>query len=124
MPFERIGPGTYYVLAALLLGKPLGILLFSNLARLAGGSLPPGLRLGDLLVVGLAASIGFTVALFFATAAFPSGTALAETKMGALLSFLAAPLAVVVARVVGSAQPQQPSETPARLGAPEPRHAA
>ena len=101
VPFEQIGPGTYYVLAGLLLGKPIGILLFSNAARLAGASLPPGLRLGDLLVVGVAASIGFTVALFFATAAFPGGTALAETKMGALLSFVAAPLALVVARIVG-----------------------
>jgi NhaA family Na+:H+ antiporter len=102
VPFEQIGPGTYYVLAGLLFGKPLGILLFSNLARMAGASLPPGLRQGDLLVVGVAASIGFTVALFFATAAFPEGTALVETKMGALLSFLAAPLAIIVARMVGT----------------------
>ena len=101
VPFERIGTGTYYVLAGLLVGKPIGILLFSNVARLAGARLPPGLRLGDLLVVSVAASIGFTVALFFATAAFPGGTALAETKMGALLSFVAAPLAIVVARIVG-----------------------
>lgn len=102
VPFERVGPGTYCVLAGLLLGKPIGILLFANAARLAGASLPPGLRLGDLLVVGVAASIGFTVALFFATAAFPGGVALAETKMGALLSFVAAPLAIVVARMVGT----------------------
>jgi NhaA family Na+:H+ antiporter len=102
VPFERIGPGTYYVLAGLLLGKPIGILLFSNLARLAGASLPPGLRLVDLLVVGVAASIGFTVALFFATAAFPDGASLAETKMGALLSLIAAPIAIVIARVIGT----------------------
>jgi NhaA family Na+:H+ antiporter len=106
VPFEQIGPGTYYVLAGLLLGKPIGILLFSYIARLAGASLPPGLRLGDLMVVGVAASIGFTVALFFATAAFPGGTALAETKMGALLSFAAAPIAIVVARMVGISGPR------------------
>jgi NhaA family Na+:H+ antiporter len=100
VPFEQIGAGTYYVLAGLLLGKPIGILLFSRVAQLAGGSLPPGLRMGDLLVVGVVASIGFTVSLFFATAAFPGGAALAETKMGALLSFVAAPLALVVSRLV------------------------
>ena len=100
VPFEQIGAGTYYVLAGLLLGKPIGILLFSSVARLVGGSLPPGLRTGDLLVVGVVASIGFTVSLFFATAAFPEGAALAETKMGALLSFVAAPLALVVSRLV------------------------
>ena len=80
VPFEQIGPGTYYVLAGLLLGKPVGILLFASAARLAGASLPPGLRLGDLLVVGVAASIGFTVALFFATAAFPGGNALRRQR--------------------------------------------
>ena len=115
VPFEQIGPGTYYVLAGLLLGKPIGILLFSNLARLAGASLPPGLRLGDLVVIGIAASIGFTVALFFATAAFPGGTALAETKMGALFSFIAAPLAMVVARVIGTTSRQPTSEPAIRM---------
>ena len=100
VPFEQIGAGTYYVLAGLLLGKPIGILLFSRLAGAAGGRLPPGLGSGDLLVVGVVAAIGFTVSLFFATAAFPGGVALAETKMGALLSFVAAPLALVVSRIV------------------------
>jgi NhaA family Na+:H+ antiporter len=55
-----------------------------------------------LLVVGIAASIGFTVSLFFATAAFPAGLALDETKMGALFSFAAAPLAVLAARMLRS----------------------
>lgn len=100
VPFEQIGAGTYYVLAGLLFGKPIGILLCSGGARLAGAHLPPGLRMADLLVVGVVASIGFTVSLFFATAAFPSGSALAETKMGALLSFVATPLAVVVSRLL------------------------
>ena len=100
VPFAQIGAGTYYVVAGLLLGKPIGILAFSGIARLAGGHLPPGLRVSDLLVVGLVAAIGFTVSLFFATAAFPAGTALAETKMGALLSFVAAPIAVVVSRML------------------------
>jgi NhaA family Na+:H+ antiporter len=101
VPFEQIGPGTYYVLAGLLLGKPLGIVMFSYVARFGGASLPSGLRFGELLVLGVAASVGFTVSLFFATAAFPAGTALAETKMGALLSFVAAPLAIVAGRMIG-----------------------
>ena len=96
----QIGPGTYYVLAALLLGKPIGILLFSGGARMIGARLPPGLQVGDVLVVGSAAAIGFTVSLFFATAAFAEGTALAQTKMGALLSFVAAPIAFLMSRVL------------------------
>ena len=98
VPFGEIGAGTYYVLAALLLGKPIGILAFSSGARLLGARLPAGLQLGDLVVVGIVASIGFTVSLFFATAAFPEGTALSQAKMGALLSFLAAPLALAISR--------------------------
>jgi Na+:H+ antiporter, NhaA family len=100
VPFAQIGNGTYYVLAALLIGKPLGIIVFSYVAGFAGARLPDGLRLPDLLVVGLAAAIGFTVALFFATAAFPPGPLLAETKMGALLSFGAAPLALLASRLL------------------------
>jgi NhaA family Na+:H+ antiporter len=100
VPLAEIGPGTYYVLIALLAGKPIGILLFSGIARLLGGRLPEGLRVADLTIVGIVASIGFTVSLFFATAAFSEGPALAQTKMGALLSFAAAPLALVVARLV------------------------
>ena len=100
VPFEQIGNGTYYVLAALLLGKPLGIVVFSYAARLASARLPDGLVLADVVVVGIAAAIGFTVALFFATAAFPAGPLLAETKMGALLSFGAAPMALLASRML------------------------
>jgi Na+:H+ antiporter, NhaA family len=99
VPFEEVGPGTYYVLAALLIGKPVGILLFAGGAKALGASPPRGLHARDLAIVGVTASIGFTVSLFFATAAFPAGAALAETKMGALLSFVAAPLALLVARL-------------------------
>lgn len=99
VPFADIGPGTYYVLAALLVGKPVGILLFTGLAKMLGASPPRGLQARDLAIVGGTASIGFTVSLFFATAAFPEGSALAETKMGALLSFAAAPLALLIARL-------------------------
>lgn len=101
VPFEQIGPGTYYVLVALLVGKPCGGLLFSGVARLVGARLPSGLRPGDLLALGIAAAIGFTASLFFATAAFPTGSALAETKMGALLSFIAAPIGILVSRALG-----------------------
>ncbi len=61
--------------------------------------LPAALRGPDIFVVGIIASIGFTVSLFFATAAFPGGPALAETKMGALLSFVAAPIALIASRL-------------------------
>ena len=40
VPFEQIGPGTYFVLAGLLFGKPIGILLFAGAAAV-GRSAPP-----------------------------------------------------------------------------------
>jgi NhaA family Na+:H+ antiporter len=48
------------------------------------------------------AGVGFTVALFVSTVAFPaatSGAVLTEAKMGALLSVVAAPLAIAAARL-------------------------
>jgi NhaA family Na+:H+ antiporter len=99
--FQEIGPGTYYVLVALLVGKPLGIVAFAIGATFLGMRLPDRLGIRDLVVVGMTAAIGFTVALFFATAAFPPGLNLAQAKMGALLSFAAAPLAWLAARVLG-----------------------
>src|SRR5688572_10386010 len=59
--FAQIGAGTYYVLAGLLIGKPVGILVFCRMAQFAGGRLPAGLDHRDLLIVGVVASIGFTV---------------------------------------------------------------
>jgi NhaA family Na+:H+ antiporter len=67
----------------------------------AGLRAPGGLGYRHTLVLGVAAGIGFTVALFFATAAFPLGPALDEAKMGALLSFVAAPIAIGLGRAFG-----------------------
>jgi NhaA family Na+:H+ antiporter len=100
--FSSVGAGTWIVLVSLLAGKPLGILSFTYLSVKAGLRAPGGLTYMHAAVVGVAAAIGFTVALFFTTAAFPNGgAALAEAKMGALLSFIAAPLAVIFGRAVG-----------------------
>ena len=112
VPFASTGAGTWYVLAALLVGKPIGILGATGLARVLGARLPEGLRIREVGIIGVAASIGFTVSLFFATAAFAEGPALAETKMGALLSLAAAPLAVAVAWISGVRRPGRTNSKP------------
>jgi len=96
-----VGPGTWIVLAAILVGKPIGIVLFTALSVAAGLHRPAGVTWRDMIVVGIIAGIGFTVALFFATAAFPPGQLLDETKMGALLSFSASLLALAAAPLLG-----------------------
>ena len=101
VPLANAGAGTWIVLLAILLGKPLGIGLFTLAGRALSLELPGVLRWQDVVVVGLVAAIGFTVALFFATAAFPAGDLLDQTKMGALMSLGAAGVSIAAARLLG-----------------------
>lgn len=103
--FSNVGQGTWIVLSSLVVGKPIGIVVATFVAVKAGLRAPGGLSYLHTAVLGIAAGIGFTVALFFATAAFPAGRApaeiLNEAKMGALMSFVALPLSILVGRLVG-----------------------
>lgn len=101
VPLSSVGTPTWLVLGGLMLGKPIGIVAMTLIGERAGLQRATGLDTRSLVVLGFAAGIGFTVALFFATAAYAPGTVLDQAKMGALLSFLAAPLAIVLARALG-----------------------
>jgi NhaA family Na+:H+ antiporter len=95
-----VGPGTWAVVVAIGAGKPLGIGAAVACATVAGLRLPRQLGWREVIVVGCAAGIGFTVALFFATAAFPAGRYLDETKLGALFSVSSAGVAFAAAAVL------------------------
>jgi Na+:H+ antiporter, NhaA family len=97
VPVGNVGVGTWIVLVALTVGKPVGVFAAALTGERLGARLPAALTRRDLLVLGCTAGFGFTVALFFATAAFPDGALLDQTKMGALLSFTAGPIAALVA---------------------------
>lgn len=100
--FSAIGAPTFLVLAALLVGKPVGITLFGWIAaRPMRLGLPEGMRMADLFVVGCVAAIGFTVSLFVATVAFPGGVVQEAAKMGALFSFFGAVIAIVAGKLTG-----------------------
>ena len=102
--FNGFGTGTYLVLFGLLIGKPVGICLFTLLAKsLFRLEIPSGMTMRHVLLIGIISSIGFTVALFVSMAAFngASPEVLDGAKMGALLSFLGAPLAFIAARLLG-----------------------
>ena len=87
------------MLGALLLGKPLGVLLGGFLAtRLLGAALPLGMRVEDLPVVGIVAAMGLTVPLFAAQATLPGGALHEGAQVGLILSLIAAPLALAAAR--------------------------
>lgn len=95
-----IGAGTWLVLAGLFAGKPLGICLFCLLGHVFGLRLPARIRWKDIVVIGCAASIGFTVALFVSTVAFGPGENLDAVKMGSLFSFSGILLTIVVAKLL------------------------
>jgi len=97
VPIGQYGTATWAVLAAILAGKPIGIGIAVALAVAAGLKLPSHVHWRDMAVVGCAAGLGFTVALFFATAAFPPGAALDQSKLGALFSVTSAGVAFAAA---------------------------
>lgn len=99
--FSGIGTVTWLVLAALVFGKTLGIFTFGWLAGRLGFDLPRGMCRTDLLVAGIIAGTGFTVALFVAGEAFTDPAIQGAAKMGAMLSITAAGLGMAVARLLG-----------------------
>jgi NhaA family Na+:H+ antiporter len=81
------------VVAGLVVGKPVGVIAATWLAVTLGlGTLPDGLRWIDLAVGAALAGIGFTVAIFIATLAFPSTAALDVALIGILAGSLIAAL--------------------------------
>jgi NhaA family Na+:H+ antiporter len=69
----------------LVVGKPIGVFTFAWFAvRTRVAALPRGVRWSQVLVVGLVAGIGFTMALFIASLAFPPGPLIEVAKLGIL----------------------------------------
>lgn len=75
------------VLVALVVGKPVGILLGSFLAvRLGWCALPLGLGWGGVALAGMLGGIGFTMAIFIAALAFSDNGLLTAAKLGVLVA--------------------------------------
>ena len=90
-------PGVWALPLAVLVGKPIGILAACGIAVAAGLHLPARVTWRELIVAGLLAGIGFTMALFFATAVLGPGQLLNELKMGGLLSLALGGIAAAAA---------------------------
>jgi NhaA family Na+:H+ antiporter len=90
------------VAAGLVLGKPIGIVALSWAAtRLGLAALPSGVRWVEVMVVGVVAGIGFTMALFIASLAFPPGELLETAKLAILCASAVAGLGgLAVGRLV------------------------
>jgi NhaA family Na+:H+ antiporter len=73
------------IAVGLVIGKPLGIVIASWMAVRSGAAVKPrGMGWSAVSVAGMAGGIGFTMALFIAQLAFPSGTFLETAKLGIL----------------------------------------
>jgi len=111
---SSLGTGTWLVLGGLLLGKPLGITAMTLFAeKVLKLHKPAGMDYRHVVTLGMIAGIGFTVALFVSVAAFTvPGSVQDSVKMGALLSFAAAPLAIVIAKLLRIRPTPKPSVDP------------
>jgi len=98
--FSSIGPVTWLVFSSLLIGKSSGVFVMAYVAEKLGFPLPEGMGKKDLLLAGVIAGFGFTVALFVAGEAFTDPVVQGAAKMGALLSFLVAFIAIALGRLL------------------------
>lgn len=95
------------VAVGLIAGKPIGVLLACALMlRAKIATLPHGITRAHLVVLGVVAGVGFTMALFIAQLAFADADHLAAAKLGVLAaSGGAAVLSLVLGRLLLSPQP-------------------
>lgn len=127
--FSNIGWVTMMIVASLIVGKAIGITLFSWVATLIGFPMPDGMTVRHLLVTAIIAGLGLTVALFIADKAFAIGTPgvifSEPAKMGAVFSIGSALVAYVLAVILkvkwaGSMQLYRPDEQQTESPSDEP----
>jgi NhaA family Na+:H+ antiporter len=97
------------IILGLVIGKPVGISLFSWLALRTGlAEMPGDLRFRQLVSSSLLAGMGFTLSLFIANAAFGNSPTLTSVKLGILVASI---LAGVIGTVAFRFLSRIPSET-------------
>jgi NhaA family Na+:H+ antiporter len=99
--FTEIGFVTLNISISLIVGKAIGILAFTMIGSvLCGFELPVGMSKRHLSLVGVISGTGLTVSLFVAELAFKEPNYRDQARLGALLSVLAAPIALLLSRFV------------------------
>jgi NhaA family Na+:H+ antiporter len=106
-------PITWGVLCGLVLGKPIGVVLATRGAVRAGiADLPDGVNQRQLLGIGSAAGIGFTVSLFITELAFTEPADRADAKLAIVVASV---LAAGMASVTLASGPTRPVDQPTRV---------
>lgn len=94
-------PTTLTVLAALWIGKPLGLLLGAlGAAWFLRMPLPAGIRIRDLALIAVLTGIAFTAPLLALDRALPGGAMAEAARLGLALSILAWPAAIGLSRLL------------------------
>lgn len=94
-------PTTLTTLAALWIGKPLGVLAGLTVAlAFLRARLPQGVAGRDLLLIAMVSGMGFTVPVVALDSALPGGGMTEAARLGLALSLLAGPLALLAARLL------------------------
>lgn len=92
-------PTTVTTLAALWLGRPLGMLVLGlGLAAVLGLRLPHGIALRDILRIAVILGMGFTVPVLSLETALPGGAMQEAARLGLALSLFAGPVALLIGR--------------------------
>ena len=82
-------PGSIGIFTGLIIGKPLGICLFSFIAVSIGlSALPNGLNWKQVLGIGFLAGIGFTMSIFITLLAYQDPFLITESKISILIASL------------------------------------
>ena len=97
--FAGVNTLTWIILSSLIIGKLIGISFLCYLGYLLGFKLPEGMNFKSICVISIIAGIGLTVSLFVSEEAYINLDLKNASKMGALLSVAAAPLAILLAKV-------------------------
>jgi NhaA family Na+:H+ antiporter len=111
VPLKALDWSTLSLPLSVLIGKPIGLLAAVAVARALGLHLPPHIGWRELTVVGFIGSVGFTVALFFATAAVGAGPTLSAIKMGALVSVTGVFVALAAAKLLRTGRFASPTRS-------------
>lgn len=96
-------PMMWGIACGLILGKPIGILLFTYLSERFNISIKPkGLSYRHILAVGFLAGIGFTMSMFVATLAYESEAMVDLAKLSVLFSSLVATILGITALYIST----------------------
>lgn len=107
---RHVDTGTWAVAVAALAGRPIGVVAAVAIAVAAGLHLPKRMHWGDVAIVAMASTAGFTFALFLAAAALPAGAVSEQITLGALLTVGGAFVTLGLAWALGAGRFKAPRE--------------